>query len=200
MKKISLLLLIVLTFKNSSESQLVNLKELSNGFSYDMRYASTHNFLSEKIYSCAECLLRPEVAKALLEANEHFYKLGYRIIIYDCYRPLAIQKKMWEIMPRPTYLANPHTTGSVHNRGAAVDLTLETLGGCYVDMGTDFDHFGRAAHIDNFDLDPEILDNRKTLREGMEKFGFSTIRTEWWHFNYKRNYSYEILDIPLPCE
>lgn len=200
MKKIAFLFFLFFITGNYPEQVLVDLKELSNGFSYDLRYASTHNFLGEIMYDCEACLLRPEVASALLKANKHFYELGYRIRIYDCYRPLDIQKKLWEKMPRATYLANPHTTGSVHNRGAAVDITLESLGGCYVDMGTDFDHFGRAAHIDNYKLEPEVLNNRKILREGMEKFGFSTIRTEWWHFNYKRNYSYEILNIPLPCD
>lgn len=192
-------LLFLPNFQISDHPKLVNLAELSNGFSYDMRYATTHNFLSEQLYDCAKCLLRPEVAKALIKANKHFYSLGYRIRIFDCYRPLDIQKKMWKIMPRATYLANPYDGGSVHNRGAAIDLTLETLEGCYVDMGTDFDHFGKAAHIDNFSLDKQVLENRKMLQDGMRNVGFSSIRTEWWHFNYQKNKHYALLNIPLPC-
>jgi len=145
-------------------------------------------------------MLRPTVAKALIEANSYFINKGYRIKIYDCYRPLDIQKKMWDKVPRATYVANPYTKGSIHNKGAAVDITLETLEGCYVEMGTDYDYFGIEAHIDNLHFSEEILANRKLLRDGMQKFGFQTIRTEWWHFSYYKNESFKTLNKPLPCE
>lgn len=199
MKNIILFLSLFFTLPTTQENDLVDLEKLSDGFSYDIRYATSHNFLGQKIYECSKCLLRTEVAEALTKANMYFYDLGYRIRLYDCYRPLDVQKKMWEIMPRATYLANPYERGSVHNRGAAVDLTLETVEGCFVDMGTDFDHFSRASHIDNRDLPEEVLKNRKILQDGMRKFGFSPIRTEWWHFNYHKNYNYNLLNLPLPC-
>lgn len=199
---ISLFLTLLYGFSTEVKAQepLVNLEELSTQFNYEIRYATPNNFIDETLYDCAKCLLRPEVAKALLEANQYFCELGYQIKIYDCYRPLDVQKKMWSKVPKPGYVGNPYGNGSIHNRGAAVDLTLETLDGCYVEMGSDYDYFGKEAHIDNYNFSKEILNNRKLLFEGMGKFGFSPIRTEWWHFNYKRNRSYKILNVPLPCD
>lgn len=182
------------------QSDLVDLEKISPDFKYEIRYATAHNFIGETLYDCAKCLLRPEVAEALKEANKYFNKKGYRILIYDCYRPLDVQKKMWSKVPRATYVGNPYGNGSVHNKGAAIDLTLETMEGCFVDMGSEYDHLGRASHIDNYNFPKEVLDNRKFLFEGMKKFGFSPIRTEWWHFSYKKNRSYKTLNIPLPCK
>ncbi|PHR12675.1 MAG: peptidase M15 [Aequorivita sp.] len=204
MKLLPNVLFIFLFFGFSSNGKLqkplVNLKDFSTEFVYEIRYATPHNFIGEALYDCAECLLRPEVAEALLQANQYFCEMGYRIKIYDCYRPLDVQKKMWAKVPRPTYVGNPYGNGSIHNRGAAVDITLETLEGCYVEMGSDYDYFGREAHIDNYNFSKEILANRKLLFEGMRKFGFGTIRTEWWHFSYKKNWNYTTLNLPLPCE
>lgn len=195
----SLLISSFLSAQTDSD-ELIDLRKISDDFSFEMRYATTHNFLGEVLYDCDTCLLRPEVAKALSEANEYFISKGYRLRIYDCYRPLDVQKKMWEKMPRANYVGNPYKNGSIHNRGAAIDLTLETLEACHVEMGTDHDHLGPAAHIDNFNFSKEILENRKILIEGMKKFGFSPIRTEWWHFHYKKSYSYPILNDPIPCD
>lgn len=204
MKLPSILLsaLLFLSFSSEVKSQdtLVNLKDLSTEFEYEIRYATPNNFIGETLYDCAECLLRPEVAEALLQANQYFCERGYRIKIYDCYRPLDVQKKMWTKVPRPTYVGNPYGNGSVHNKGAAVDITLETIEDCYVEMGSDYDYFGREAHIDNYNFSNEILANRKLLIDGMRKFGFNTIRTEWWHFSFRKNWSYKTLNIPLPCE
>ncbi len=181
------------------QDPLVDLEDISNDFVYEIRYATPDNFIGETLYDCAKCLLRPEVAAALIEANKYFHDKGYRIRIYDCYRPLDVQKKMWAKVPRATYVGNPYGNGSIHNRGAAVDMTLETLEGCFVQMGSEYDHFGSAAHIDNYDFSKEILANRKLLFEGMRKFGFSPIRTEWWHFSFRKNMAYKILNTPLPC-
>lgn len=196
-----LIFIVFLNFQFSvfAQNSLVNLSEISSLFSYDIRYASSNNFVGEKLYECEMCLLRPEVAEALIKANEYFYKKGYVLKIYDCYRPLDIQKQMWAKIPNATYVANPYTKGSIHNKGAAVDLTLETLEGAHVDMGTDYDYFGIEAHIDNNNLPKAVLANRNILIAGMRSFGFQTIRTEWWHFNYKKNSSYKTLNQPFPC-
>ena len=106
---------------------------------------------------------------------------------------------MWAAFPNAQYVANPYKSGSVHNRGAAVDISLEKLDGTPVNMGTDHDFFGREAHIDNTNLPNEVLENRQILQDGMTLFGFETIRTEWWHFNYKKNYSYKIIDFNFEC-
>ncbi|MCW5519471.1 M15 family metallopeptidase [Aureitalea sp. L0-47] len=182
------------------QEELVDMADLSTEFEYEVRYATEDNFIGEVLYECSKCLLRKEVAEALLKANQYFCEKGYRIKLYDCYRPLDIQKKMWAKVPRPTYVANPYTKGSIHNKGAAVDITLVTLDGCYVEMGTDYDYFGIEAHIDNYNFPEEVLTNRKLLMDGMKKFGFNTIRSEWWHYSFRRNRSYSTLNEPLPCE
>ena len=192
--------LLFLNFSSEgSQKELIDISNLSHEFAYDIRYATTYNFMGEAMYDCAKCLLRPEVAEALVQANNYFCEKGYKIKLYDCYRPLDVQKKMWAKVPNPSYVANPYGNGSVHNRGAAIDLTLVTLEGCYVEMGTDYDFFGRAAHIDNNDLPSEVLANRKLLIDGMRAFGFQTIRTEWWHFSFQKNWQYATLNTPLPC-
>jgi D-alanyl-D-alanine dipeptidase len=113
---------------STADSTFVNLKAYSEDFQYDMKYATEDNFLKLKVYDCAECYLRLKTVKALIRANASFKELGYRIKIFDCYRPLSIQKKMWELVPNPSYVANP-SKGSIHNRGGAVDLTLVHLDG-----------------------------------------------------------------------
>ena len=87
-------------------------------------------------------------------------------------------------MPDPRYVANPYSsTGSYHNRGGAVDITLVDIQGNELDMGTPFDHFGKESHFDNKNLPEKVIANRILLREGMEMAGFNGIRTEWWHFS-----------------
>ncbi len=183
-----------------SQQPLMNLSSFPSEFDYEIRYATTENFMHEKLYDCGVCLLQPEVGKALAKANDYFCELGYKIKIYDCYRPLDVQKKMWQLFPNPTYVANPYKGGSVHNRGAAVDITLVTLEGCYIEMGSDYDYFGKEAHIDHTQFPPEVLAHRRLFIEGMKRFGFQTVRTEWWHFNYQKNYAFPISNLPLPCD
>ena len=168
--------------------------------SYDFRYADTNNFIHEKVYECVECLLRKEVALALVKANNFLFEQGYRLKLFDCYRPKSVQFKMWEIYPDARYVANPNKSGSIHNRGGAVDVSLEHLNGTAVDMGTDFDHFGKEAHIDYTFLDETVILNRKILQKAMTNAGFTTIRTEWWHFNFGKSKKYNISNFQFDCE
>ncbi len=200
MKQLLLWCVCLFFLKVSGQNTLTNSKDLISSFEYEIRYATPNNFIGETLYDCAECLLQPEVAEALDKANQYFCELGYRIKLFDCYRPLDVQKKMWAKVPRATYVGNPYGKGSIHNKGAAVDMTLVTLDGCYVEMGSDYDFFGRAAHIDNYNFSEEILNNRKILFEGMRNVGFQTIRTEWWHFSFKKTGGYPTLNEPLPCD
>ena len=186
------------TFKDLADTTFVRLADFSDGFVYDLRYATKNNFLKEKVYDCAECYTRVITVKALLKANEDFKKNGVRIKFFDCYRPNSVQYKMWKIVPNPQYVANPKK-GSIHNKGGAVDITLETLEGEELDMGTDFDFFGKRAYHDNFNLPKEILDNRKLLKETMEKHGFWSTRTEWWHYNLDGAHKYPIANFKWDC-
>lgn len=182
-----------------SDTTFVRLADFSSHFAYDLRYATKNNFLKAKVYDCAECYTRVKTAKALLLANAKFIKNGVRIKFFDCYRPNSVQYKMWEIVPNPQYVANP-VKGSIHNKGGAVDITLETLEGKELDMGTDFDFFGKRAHHDNKDLPQNILDNRKLLKDTMEKHGFWSIRTEWWHYNFSAASNDKVANFKWACK
>ncbi len=170
------------SFDGLADTTFVRLADYSDQFSYDLRYATENNFLKARVYDCAECYTRVKTAKALIEANKEFMEKGFRIRFFDCYRPNDVQYKMWELVPNPQYVADPRK-GSIHNKGGAVDITLETLEGQLLDMGTDFDFFGRKAYHDNRELPDTVLRNRELLKETMENHGFWSIRTEWWHYN-----------------
>ncbi len=180
------------------DTAFVRLADYSSGFSYDMRYATDNNFLEEAVYPCGECYTRVKTARALLAANRDFKGQGFRIRFFDCYRPNSVQFKMWELVPNPQYVANPEK-GSIHNRGGAVDITLETLEGKPLEMGTDFDFFGPRAHHDHTELPSKVLENRRLLKETMESNGFWSIRTEWWHYNLSAASSYPVADFRWPC-
>ncbi len=179
-------------------SDFINIQKISDDFVLDMKYATSDNFLKEKVYSCAKCYIRKNVAEALKKANEDFISQGYKIKFFDCYRPHSVQKKMWKIFPNPGYVADPKG-GSIHNKGAAVDITLVTLDGLPVDMGTDFDYFGKEAHHAYSKHSKTVLYNRRLLRETMKKHGFTTIRTEWWHYNFYAGKKYQISDFVWEC-
>jgi len=167
-----------------ADTTFVNLRDFSKDFVYDMKYATEDNFLKAKVYDCAECFLRLKTIKALIAANNDFIKRGYKIKLYDCYRPLSIQKKMWEIVSDPKYVADPKK-GSIHNRGGAVDISIVDANGKEIDMGTSFDFFGIQASHKYTKFSKEILSNRKFLKKIMVKNGFNSFDSEWWHYNLK---------------
>ncbi|WP_297706257.1 M15 family metallopeptidase [uncultured Eudoraea sp.] len=183
---------------NLADTTFIRLADYSSDFEYDLRYATENNFLKAKVYDCAECYTRVKTAKALIKANNDFIEQGYKIKFFDCYRPNSVQYKMWEIVPNPQYVANP-VKGSIHNKGGAVDISLVAIGGDELDMGTDFDFFGKKAYHDNLDLPEEILHNRQVLKETMEKYGFWSVRTEWWHYNLSSASNDRIADFKWEC-
>ncbi|WP_411032188.1 M15 family metallopeptidase [Spongiimicrobium sp. 3-5] len=186
------------TLEGLADTTFVRLADYSKDFVYDLRYATKNNFLEAKVYNCAECYTRVKTAKALLKANAQFMKQGYKIKFFDCYRPNSVQYKMWAIVPNPQYVADP-VKGSIHNKGGAVDITLVTLDGEELDMGTDFDFFGKKAYHDNLDLPKTVLDNRTLLKGIMESHGFWSIRTEWWHYNLSAASNDPIADFKWEC-
>ena len=182
-----------------SDTTFVNLKDYSQDFAYDMKYATTDNFLKAKVYDCAECFLRLKTVKALIEANKTFVKQGYKIKIFDCYRPLDIQKRMWEIVSNPEYVANP-SKGSIHNRGGAVDITLVDNNGKELEMGTPFDFFGKEASHNYADLSQEIKGNRLLLKRIMSEANFNSFDSEWWHYNFKSGLTDKISNVKWNCD
>jgi zinc D-Ala-D-Ala dipeptidase len=165
-----------------NDTSFVNIKDYSKDFILDMKYATTDNFLKTKVYDCESCFLRLKTVKALIAANKTFIKKGYRIKLFDCYRPLDVQKKMWAIVSNPDYVANP-AKGSIHNRGGAIDMTLVNKKGKELDMGTDFDFFGSESSHNYLKFSKEILNNRKFLKKIMLKNHFESFDSEWWHYN-----------------
>ena len=165
-----------------SDTTFVNLKNYSNDFFYDLKYATEDNFLKEAVYDCDECYLRLKTVNALIIASKIFEKDGYKVKLFDCYRSLDVQKKMWKIVNNPSYVANPKT-GSIHNRGKAVDLTLVDADGNELDMGTDFDFFGDKAGHNYKRLSKKVLKNRLYLKNTMIRSGFAPLASEWWHYN-----------------
>ena len=188
------------TVQNSTidDTTFVNLKDFSSDFVYNMKYATEDNFLKSKVYDCEACYLRYKTVKSLLNANQKFLKKGYRIMLYDCYRPLSIQKKMFEIVANPKYVADPKK-GSIHNRGGAVDISLVDANGKELDMGTAFDFFGVEASHDYEQLSDEVKANRKLLRKIMTQNNFKIFESEWWHYNLKNAHKDPISNFKWNC-
>jgi len=156
----------------------------SDGFVLDIRYATINNFTKEVIYNCPRCYVRKALAEKLYVLRDKLDDQGYKIKLFDCYRPKPAQEKLWDIVPNKNYVTPPEK-GSMHNRGLAVDLTLLDANGNQLDMGTAYDHFGKEAHIEYLDITPEVKRNRAILFSSMKKVGLSGIRTEWWHYSLK---------------
>lgn len=178
-------------------SDLVDVKKINSDFVLDLRYATNNNFLGEKVYPQARCFLRYEAAVQLNSVQKELESIGLGLKIFDGYRPLEVQRKMWEVMPDSRYVANPYKNGSRHNRGAAVDVSLVDSAGTELNMPTDFDDFSEKARQDYMNLPAEQRRNRWILRTVMEKHGFKPISSEWWHYDLEGWQKYGIVDVPL---
>lgn len=186
-------------YEGINDTTFVKLKNFSSNFIFDMKYATEDNFLKTKVYDCDDCYLRLKTIKSLINANNEFLSKGYRIKIFDCYRPLDIQKKMFELVPNPEYVANPKK-GSIHNRGGAVDLTLVDENGTELDMGTTFDFFGQESSHSYTDLSKKIRKNRAFLKEVMIKNNFKPLNSEWWHYNLNESSVDKLANFKWICD
>lgn len=182
----------------TDSKEWLDIQALDSTIVIDIRYATDNNFMKEQVYDCGRCYLRAEVARAIVRTHRHLQKQGLGLKMYDCYRPRPIQWKLWNKVPNPNYVADPRK-GSMHNRGSAVDLTIVDARGQELDMGTDYDYFGKEGHHDYADLPKQVIKNRELLRQTMLDFGFQWIRTEWWHYSYKGK-SYPLADVLWRCE
>lgn len=206
-----------LCFAQSGDDQLVNPQELIPDIVIDLRYSTPeHKFLNlpdgdlnlPKLYTCNECLLLLKTVKALQIAQDSLrniryhngknYPKGIGIKIWDGYRPRAVQYLFWEIYPNSKYIANPNS-GSKHNRGGAVDLTLIDLAsGEELAMPTAFDDFSDQASHGYSDLPADVLANRALLKSIMtEVAGLYAYDAEWWHYEVEGAKDYPLLDFQL---
>ena len=181
---------------NQPDKMMVDLETSVPGIEFDLRYASRNNFMHEKIYSRINrtyMRLRAVIAIAGAQRELNEKKLG--LLIWDAYRPYSVTEKMWDKVKDARYAADPKT-GSGHNRGVAVDLTIiDSTTKLPLNMGTDFDNFSDSAHQDFKFLPPAVLKNRTLLRTTMEKYGFKALETEWWHFYLPESSSFELMDL-----
>lgn len=183
--------------KNLIEQGLMDIKTIDSTIRVDLKYSSSDNFLGVDVYgNFNKAYLQKDVAFKLAKAQKHLKQKFpyYNIIVYDAARPRHIQQIMWDTIKvnaaeRPKYLSNPKY-GSLHNFGAAVDVSIVNNDGIELDMGTEYDYFGELAYptleskmIREEKLTFRQISNREILREAMQKAGFFNIQTEWWHFN-----------------
>lgn len=175
---------------------LVDVLTVAPRIKLEIRYATTANFTHQKLYAHARCLLQSDVARRLADVAAELRPRGLGLRIYDCYRPLSVQRLMWSIKPDVDYVADPKV-GSRHNRGAAVDLTLVDPRGRPLPMPSDYDEFSPRAHRDFAGGSDEARNNRALLETVMARHGFVGLPTEWWHFDAAGWQSYPLSDEPL---
>lgn len=179
------------------DEELVDLETFIPKIVLDIRYATTNNFVHEKIYNLAKAYARRPVAEALKRAQEEFNKKGIGIKIYDGYRPYAATVKFYEAYHDTTFVASPYR-GSRHNRGCAIDMTLVDLAtGKELRMPTGYDSFSKQAYPTYPVKDREVRDNRTLLISVMQRNGFKVNSAEWWHFDYVGWQKYDVMDIPF---
>jgi D-alanyl-D-alanine dipeptidase len=180
----------------SENIDFVDVRELDDSFILDIRYATQNNFTGQQIYPVSRCLLRRDAALRLVRVQQALRKKGYRLVIYDCYRPLSVQIRFWQILPDERYVADP-VKGSRHNRGAAVDVSLADSNGMPLPMPTGYDDFSDKAHRDYRKASPEAMNNRVILENAMKNEGFLLFPTEWWHFDAPGWERYPVSNFPL---
>lgn len=169
--------------------------DASDSVAIDLRYASENNFMKRDLYGPFEvCYLHRLAAEKLQRAARALSdkKPGFKLLLLDCLRPRSIQWVLWDAVkgtPQQPYVGNPKT-GSIHNFGFAIDLTVQGADGKELDMGTIYDFFGELAeprHEDRFLKEGKLtaaqLANRRLLRDAMTQAGFVSIKNEWWHFD-----------------
>lgn len=175
--------------------EFVDLSVYAPEIRLDIRYATDNNFTGDVIYEQAKAYVRIHVAKALNRINKQLAKEGLALKVYDAYRPYAATLKFYKVYPDTNYVAAPWT-GSVHNRGCAVDVTLiDKESGKELEMPTKFDDFTDKAAPNARDVSPEAAKNRDKLIKVMNKYGFIVNANEWWHYDMKGWEEYDLMDI-----
>jgi D-alanyl-D-alanine dipeptidase len=164
---------------------------------YYLVYGTKDNFTGALLYNSklTKVWLHPRAAAMLIRAHDllRSERPDLSLLIYDASRPVEVQRKMSDWAKKTNneyYVADPAKGGGLHNYGMAVDVTLVDANGEWLPMGTPFDFFGPEAHTDREDdllkrrrITPSEYKNRKFLRRIMEAAGFTSITSEWWHFN-----------------
>ncbi len=179
------------------QGDLVRLLDFDEDFIIDIRYATKNNFTGQKIYESGECWMNINTAKRLIKAKDIFKKDGYRVKVWDAYRPISAQRKFWEIMPDDNFVARPPDMSKIkefrptHMNGMCVDITLTDEYGVDLDMPSEFDDMSEKASIYNLVCSENSRKNAEYLKRIMETVGFKGYEKEWWHF-------YDVTTEPVP--
>ena len=172
---------------------LVEVQTVNPRIRLELRYATADNFVGRAMYRTSKCFLRRAVAERLSEVQIELEAMGFGLKIWDGYRPLAVQKEFWKLVPDERYVASP-VKGSRHNRGAAVDLTLVDKEGKELEMPTKFDDFTEKAGA-SAPCSERAAKNRELLQRVMTAHGFAIFPSEWWHFDAVGWEKFEVLDL-----
>ncbi len=175
---------------------LVELRSLEPSIRYDIRYATTNNFMNAVFYSQPKAFLQRPAAEAVARAHRKLNALGYGLLIHDAYRPWYVTKMFWEATPDSLrdFVADPRA-GSRHNRGAAVDLTLFDLTtGEVIEMPGGYDEFSPRSFPEYPGGTERQRWHRDLLRRALEAEGFRVYAFEWWHFDYQDWRRYPLLN------
>ena len=179
------------TLPEPADADFVKITEYIPTASQELFYATDRNFTGQTIYDFEDAYLRYGTVKKLMAVSEDLEELGLYLKIWDGFRPVSAQFKLWEIYPDPTYVANPTVGYSSHSRGNTVDLTLVDETGTELEMPTGFDDFSRKADRDYSDCTEAAANNARILELLMEKHGFAGYAGEWWHYSDAVSYPVE---------
>ena len=157
----------------------------------ELLYATDRNFTGQVIYDFTDAYLRYGTVKKLIAVSEDLAQLGLSLKIWDGFRPVSAQFRLWEVCPDPAFVANPQKGHSSHSRGNTVDITLVDTDGNELEMPTGFDDFSKKADRDYSDCTETAASHAELLEILMEKHGFRGYSAEWWHFSDTDEYPVE---------
>lgn len=199
MRRLALVLALALPFLRAPaapvEHHLVDVGGIQPPLLLEIRYATTANFTGTVLYPAARAYLHRDAARALERVQRDLAKEGLGLKLYDGYRPLSVQQKMWDLVRDERYVSNPAVNRGRHTRGTAVDVTLVDKLGNELPMPTTFDDFTEAAHRDSKTMTPGQRANMERLATAMARHGFLPYPFEWWHFDLRDWKKYPVLDI-----
>lgn len=173
------------------DSALVPIADFAPELLQELRYASDQNFTAEQVYDFNQAFLRYGTLKKLLKVQKELRSQGLSLKIWDAYRPVSAQQRLWDSFPDPNYVSNPAKGASAHCRGNTVDVTLMDAAGNPLPMPSDYDDFTARADRDYSDCSTTAASNAQILEQVMEKNGFRGYTKEWWHYTDETSYSVE---------
>ena len=163
------------------------------GVVLDLRYATANNITGKALYPEAKAYLRPETIRKLRRVARELKEEGYRLVIWDAWRPASAQKALWAAKPDGKFLTPPSKI-SRHRRGTSVDVSLADMDGKIFAMPSEFDEFNTKADEDFSDVPKEAAKRARILRSIMFNTGFSGVPDEWWHYDLRDWADYEPIE------